>query len=59
MQICHPKIVRVMEAFHHGSSIFTVYEKMEVSLEQMKALPSQLEEHQVATICSEVRSILS
>lgn len=56
VQVCHPKIVRVMEVFYYGSSIFSVYEKMEISLQQIAALPFQLEEHQVATICSEVRS---
>jgi hypothetical protein len=57
-ETCHQNIVNLREVFITERSIFFVYEKLGISLEEIHNLSPvfQLGEVEVATICREVRS---
>lgn len=53
-QPSHKNIAGIVEGFYYGTSRFTVYEYMQMSLDDIKAAPVFVAEDHVATICLEV-----
>lgn len=54
-QVPHENVVTIREMMLHENFIFIVYEKMRICLADIIALPIEIDEHHVATICTEVR----
>ncbi|KAH7009181.1 hypothetical protein B0J12DRAFT_752198 [Macrophomina phaseolina] len=53
-QVPHENVVTIREMMLHENFIFIVYEKMRICLADIIALPIEIDEHHVATICTEV-----